>query len=181
MHAAARWLNHGRRLDMQELADELQVSRTTLFRRVGTREDLLGEALWLLTQRTMAEAVARWEAERPAGALRTPGTGRHFNAMVSRASGLRRLLDEEPAVAMRVLTDARGRVQSGMVSLVAGLLRGDMAECGLRLSTDPDTLAYALVRLGESFVYADVLAARTPDVESADRLQAALIEGVRFR
>jgi AcrR family transcriptional regulator len=164
---------------MQELADELQISRTTLFRRVGTREDLLGEALWLLARRTMAEACARWEAERPPGAPRSQGVGRHFNAMVSRAAGLRRLLDEEPAVAIRVLTDPRGRVQSGIVALVADLLRQDMTEFGLKFSTDPDTLAFALVRLGESFVYADVLAARTPDVDSADRLQSALIEGVR--
>jgi len=35
-----------------------------------------------------------------------------------------------------------------------------------------------LVRLGESFLYADVLAARKPDVATADRLQQALIEGI---
>jgi hypothetical protein len=41
---------------------------------------------------------------------------------------------------------------------------------------EPGALAYALVRLGESFLYADVLAARQPDVATADRLQQALIE-----
>ena len=34
---AARWIYQGRRLDMQGLADELGVSRVTLFRRVGGR------------------------------------------------------------------------------------------------------------------------------------------------
>ncbi len=34
---AARWIHDGRRLDMQGLADELGVSRVTLFRRVGSR------------------------------------------------------------------------------------------------------------------------------------------------
>ena len=34
----ARWIFEGRRLDMQGLADELGVSRVTLFRRVGSRE-----------------------------------------------------------------------------------------------------------------------------------------------
>jgi hypothetical protein len=33
----------------------------------------------------------------------------------------------------------------------------------------------ALVRLGESFLYADVLAARKPDVATADRLQQAVV------
>ena len=38
---AARWIYEGRRLDMQGLADELGVSRVTLFRRVGSREELM--------------------------------------------------------------------------------------------------------------------------------------------
>jgi len=65
---AARWIHDGRRLDMQGLADELGVSRVTLFRRVGSREELLSKALWLLTERILEAAAARWEAERPKGA-----------------------------------------------------------------------------------------------------------------
>jgi AcrR family transcriptional regulator len=177
---AARWLNEGKRLDMQGLADELGVSRATLFRHSGGREALISRALWVLTERTLTAAAERWEAERPDGALHTLGTGRHINAIVGRAPGLRRLLDEEPALAMRVLTDPRGRIQSGIVSFVEALLRRDMTEFGLVPLIGPDALAYALVRLGESFLYADVLAARTPDVESADRLQRALIEGIVY-
>ena len=53
-----------------------------------------------------------------------------------------------------------------------------MAEFGLVTITEPDALAYALVRLGESFLYADVLANRKPDVQTANRLQQALVEGI---
>jgi AcrR family transcriptional regulator len=175
---AANWIIDGRRLDMQGLADELGVSRVTLFRRVGSREALLGKALWLLTQRMLEIASARWEAERPEGELHTPGTGRHINALVSRSTGLRRLLDDEPALTMRVLTDPRGQVQTGVVAFIEQLLRRDIAEFGLVTIIEPDALAYALVRLGESFLYADVLAARKPDVTTANRLQQALIEGI---
>ncbi|HEV2535888.1 MAG TPA: QsdR family transcriptional regulator [Streptosporangiaceae bacterium] len=178
MALAARWINEGRRLDMQGLADEFRVSRVTLFRRVGSREELISQALWLLTERTLETAAARWEAERPEGELHTLGTGRHINAIVSQATGLRRLLDDEPALALRVLTDPRGRVQSGIVAFVEDLLRRDMTEFGLVTIIEPDALAYALVRLGESFLYADVLAARKPDVATADRLQQALVEGI---
>jgi AcrR family transcriptional regulator len=178
VETAARWLSEGKRLDMQGLADELGVSRATLFRHSGGREALISKALWVLTERTLIVASQRWEAERPEGALHTLGTGRHFNAIVGRAAGLRRLLDDEPALAMRVLTDPRGRIQAGIVSFVEALLRRDMAEFGIVPLIGPDALAYALVRLGESFLYADVLAARTPDVETADRLQQALIEGI---
>jgi AcrR family transcriptional regulator len=175
--AAARWIQDGRRLDMQSLAQELGVSRVTLFRRAGSREALLGQALWLLTQRTLEEAAARWEAERPGGELHTPGTGRHLNALVSQSKCVRRLLDDEPALAMRVLTDPRGQVQAGTVAFVEELLRRDITEFGLVTLIEPDELAYALVRLGQSFLFADVLAGRKPDVETANRLQRALVEG----
>jgi AcrR family transcriptional regulator len=174
---AALWINDGRRLDMQGLADELGVSRVTLFRHAGSREALLAEALWILTERTLAAAARRWESERPPGSLHTPGTGRHVNAIVAGSAGLRRLLDDEPALTLRLLTDPRGRVQTGIAAFVEELLRRDMAEFGLVPLIEPDALAYALVRLGESFLYADVLASRKPDVATADRLQQALVEG----
>jgi Tetracyclin repressor-like, C-terminal domain len=161
---------------MQGLADELGVSRVTLFRRVGSREALLSKALWLLTQCTLEMAAARWEAERPDGELHTPGTGQHLNALVAQSKGLRRLLDDEPALAIRVLTDPRGQVQPGVVAFVEELLCRDIEEFGLVTLVEPNALAYALVRLGESFLYADVLAARKPDVETAGFLQHALFE-----
>ena len=175
---AARWIHDGRRLDMQGLADELGVSRVTLFRRVGSREELLSRALWLLTERMLEAAAAQWEAERPEGELHTPGTGRHINAIVAQSTGLRRLLDDEPTLTIRVLTDPRGRVQTGIVAFIEELLRRDVDEFGLVTLIEPGALAYALVRLGESFLYADVLAARKPDVATANRLQQALVEGI---
>ncbi|HKD99041.1 MAG TPA: QsdR family transcriptional regulator [Micromonosporaceae bacterium] len=179
VNRAARWVYAGRRLDMQGLADELGVSRATLFRRAGGREELLANALWVLTQRTLELAAERWEAERPPGALHTTGTGRHLNTLVSESKGLRRLLDDEPALTLRLLTDPKGRIQQGIVDFVEASLRRDMAEFGFVPLIDPGALAYALVRLGESFLYADALANRRPDVETANRLQQALVEGIR--
>ena len=77
-----------------------------------------------------------------------------------------------------MLTDPRGRVQAGIVAFIEELLRRDIEEFGLVTLIEPDALAYALVKLGESFLYADVLAARKPDVETANRLQRALVEGI---
>jgi len=176
--AAARWIQDGRRLDMQGLADELGISRVTLFRRAGSRETLLSKGLWMLTQRTLETAAARWEAERPEGALHTPGTGRYINEIVSQSTGLHRLLEDEPALTIRVLTDPHGEVQTGVVAFIEELLRRDIAEFGLVTIIEPDALALALVRLGESFLYADVLAGRKPDIETVGRLQRALIEGI---
>lgn len=176
---AARWVRDGRRLEMRGLADELGVNRVTLFRHAGGREELLSKALCTLTEATLAIAARRWEAERPEGALHSPGTGRHINAIVSQSPALRRLLDDEPTLTIRILTDPRGRVQTTVVAFTEALIRRDMAEFGLVPIIEPGALAFALVRLGESFLYADVLASRQPDVATADRLQAALVEGFR--
>ena len=175
---AARWIYEGKRLDMRGLADELGVSRVTLFRRVGGREELLSQALWRLTERMLDIAVERWEAERPEGELHTPGTIRHINAMVAGSAGLRRLLDDEPTLTLRVITDPHGRIQRGIVAFNEVLLRRDMEEFGLVPIIEPSALAYALARLGESLFYVELLAARKPDMAAASRLQQALIEGI---
>lgn len=172
---AASWVRGGRRVDMQGLAGELGVSRVTLFRHTGNREALLGAALWHLTAQTLVAAERRFE-DASSGGFRAVGVIRLFNEMVSSAAGLRRLLDEEPALAIRVLTDPRGAVQPGVVARIEALLRRD-AEAGLELLIESEALAFALVRLGESFLYADALASRPPDVDTANRLQKALIEG----
>jgi hypothetical protein len=54
-----------------------------------------------------------------------------------------------------------------------------MEEFGLVTITEPGALAYALVRLGESLLYVDALAARKPDADATSRLQQALIVGIR--
>jgi hypothetical protein len=99
--------------------------------------------------------------------------------MIAGSSGLRRLLDDEPALTLRILTDPRGRVQSGIVGFIETLIRRDMADFGYVPVIEPGALAFALVRIGESFLYADVLANRRPDVAAADRLQQALFDGIR--
>jgi hypothetical protein len=175
---AAQWVRDCRRLEMRGLAEELGISRVTLFRQVGTREDLLDQALWVLAEASLEAAVQRWESRRPAGALHSPGTFREFNGIVSRSKGLRRLLDEEPTATIRVITGPGRRVRTGVTGHVEAVLRRDIAEFALVPLIEPGALAYALVRLGESFLYADVIADRQPDVDTADQLQRTLIEGV---
>jgi AcrR family transcriptional regulator len=175
---AAQWVEQGQRLELQPLAAELGVSRVTLFRRVGNREALLGAALWSLTQRALRTAERRWDRRRVAGP-RAAGVLELFNGLVAAASGLRRLLDDEPAVTIRILTDPHGPVQPGVIAWVEALLRRDDAEAGLPLLIESGDLAFALVRLGESFLYADVIASRRPDVNTANRLQRALIDAGR--
>ena len=160
------------------LAADLGVSRATLHRRAGNRETLLGEALWLLSDRALSNAERTWDEGRaPQGTVRSLWVMGRFRAAVAAASGMRRLLDEEPALTIRVLTDPRGAVQPRIVAACAALLAHD-AEAGVFTPLiDVGSLSYATVRLAESFLYADVIAARAPDLEAADTLISALVLG----
>lgn len=183
VRTAAHWIDRGVRLDTRTFAAELGISRSTLFRRVGNRDELLGDALWYLADHTMAASVRQWEqvegvAVRSAtGELRCLAVMRVYRSAIAGNVGFRRFLDDEPTVAIRVLTDPHGRVQPRVMTAHVELLRRDVDDGGFVPVVSLDSLAYAIVRLGEAFLYSDVLASRAPDLEAAATLLAALVEG----
>jgi AcrR family transcriptional regulator len=183
VRTAAHRIGRGVRLDTRTLAAELGISRSTLFRRVGNREDLMGDALWYMADRTMAGAVRDWELANgtavrdPDGELRCLAVMRQYRQAIATNQGFRRLLDDEPTVAIRVLTDPHGRVQPRVMTTHVELLRRDINDGGFVPAVSLDSLCYAIVRLGEAFLYSDVLASRAPDLDAASTLLAALVEG----
>ncbi|MFL6124688.1 QsdR family transcriptional regulator [Actinophytocola sp.] len=183
VRTAAHWIDRGIRLDTRTLATELGISRSTLFRRVGNREDLMGDALWYLAERTMAGAERAWEkafgdaVRSPDGELRCLAVMRRYRSDIAGNQGFRRLLDDEPVVTIRVLTNPHGRVQPRVMTAHVALLRRDVEDGGFTPVVSLDSLSYAIVRLGEAFLYSDVLASRAPDLDAASTLLAALVEG----
>lgn len=180
---AAKDLFNGTRLDLSRMSAELGISRATFFRRVGNREDLMGAALLLLSDRTWADSIARWreangDAPRDAaGRLRCLWVMESYRREVAASDGLRKLIDSEPVVAMRVLTDPRGRVQPTLIEAHTALIGADVEAAGLRPLVGLPDLSYAVVRLGESFLYADVLASRPVDLAVATTLLDTLVLG----
>lgn len=183
VRTAARWIDRGVRVDTSAFAQELGISRSTLFRRVGNREDLLGDALYYLSERTLTAAARTWERDEgdvvrnAAGELRCLAVMREYRSVLAASEGFRRFLDDEPAVAIRLLTDPDGKVQPRVIAAHVELLRRDVDAGGFTPSVSLDSLCYAIVRLGEAFLYSDVLASRTPDLDAASTLLAALVEG----
>ncbi|PWW20957.1 hypothetical protein JD79_00083 [Geodermatophilus normandii] len=179
---AARTLLDGERLDTTTLAGQLGISRVTLFRRVGNRDAILGEAMWWLAERTLQRAAdahdARPEGAEPAGRLRSLAIMEDFRNVLGTATSLRRFIDDEPTTALRVLTDPRGRVQPRLVEAYTDLLERDVEARGLSSEVPLPVLSYAVVRLGESFLYSDVMVARDPDLKAATTVVDALVTGV---
>src|SRR3954452_15724652 len=89
------------RIDMSGLAAELGVNRVTLYRWVGSREQLLVEVVWSLGSRTLQNAKQR---ARSKGAERIVRVVTRFLDDVISNPGMRRWLAEEGELAMRLLT-----------------------------------------------------------------------------
>jgi AcrR family transcriptional regulator len=154
-----------RRLDMRSLAEELGIGRATLYRRTGSRDKLLGQVLWYLTRRNLARAARK--ATGLVGVERIMSVISHFLFDAHGQPFLRHFLSAEPEAALRILTSKRGIVQAGVVAHLTRLVEQEMEARQFTPSLEPHTLAYVIVRIGEGFLYADVIADDEPDVDLA--------------
>ncbi len=103
------------RVDLRRIAQELGVGRTTLYRWVGDREQLLGEVLGELNEGAWQTARARAEGEGLPG-LRDAVD--RFAALTTSFAPAVHFARTEPAMAIRVLMDPDGRVRRDMVARV---------------------------------------------------------------
>jgi AcrR family transcriptional regulator len=162
----------GERVDVQAIARDLGVARATMHRWFGTREQLLGEMLADLTDERL-EAIRR----------QSDGTGARvllnsfdtFNRELARTRGLRVLLAQEQERALRVLTSSGGIVQPRVVAAVERVIRAEIDAGTFTSAVSSDVLAYAIVRLAESFLYNDAIVGIRGDTERLRAVEAALL------
>lgn len=158
----------GRRIDMGNLAASLGIDRTSLFRWVGNRDALLGEVLWSLAVPTLVQAEhATSDLD---GGERIAGILTHFVRDLITADYFREFLRREPARALRLLTTKESPIQRRYVATAEWLVRRELGDEPLAGAIDPPGLAYLLVRMSESFTYADLISGDRP---SADRARVA--------
>ena len=169
----------GQRLDMRSLARRLGVARATLYRRVGNREQLLDEVLWWRARHLLVDQVR--------ASVGLAGTGRLIAVIggvlraIARDRPLRAFLRSDPETALRLLTGARSTVHLGMASALEKLIDLERGRGCFDASLDTPTLAYAIVRISEGFLYADPIADRTPDTDRATTLIEGLLTGLDRR
>jgi AcrR family transcriptional regulator len=169
----------GQRLDMRSLAGRLGVARATLYRRAGNREHLLDEVLWWRARRLLVDQI------QASGSL--TGTERLVAVIggVVRAIAtdrpLRVFLESDPETALRLLTGTRSTVHRGMAAALEKLIDLERGRGCFEAALDTPTLAYAIVRLSEGFLYADPIADRVPDIDRAVTVVHALLTGLDRR
>ena len=171
---ARRLFLAGERIDMQAIAAELGVNRVTLYRWVGSKELLLGEVISGLARDTLANARKD-----------VPGHGPdHVAAVVGRVvqqihtfEPMRRFLAHDPQYALRVLTSSESTVHRGSVESMRELLADEVERGALGTEVDLGDLAYVVVRIGESFLYSDLIIGEEPNVERAGQMVRLLLAG----
>ena len=97
---------------------------------------------------------------------------------------LRRYKDvppEEQERALHILTSSGGVVQPRMVAAIERLICAEVDDGAFTLTLPPGTLAYAIVRLAEAYLFNDTLAGMRGDVDRLRNVEAALLGVPRRR
>lgn len=163
----------GRRIEMQELATALGVNRTTLFRWVGGRDDLLAEVVWSVAVPTLA--AAQDAARRRRGGARIADVMGRFASSAIDSPFFTTFLQREPERAMRILTTRATSFQGRMVSAVEAMIGAEVEAGRLNPPLTVHDLAYLVVRIAETFIYSNIVAGETPDPAKVRQAIAALL------
>lgn len=164
----------GPRLDMGRLASDLGIGKATLYRWTGSRERLLAEVLTYLSQRTFARA--RSETTHLENQERILTVMRIYLGELLASAPLRRFIQTETPLAFRLLTTRGGLPQGDIVKMLGEMLAYERDNHGMALRTDPETLAFAIVRISEGYIYVDPVADIEPDIDTAIEIASLLVD-----
>ena len=172
LEAATRRYLGGERIDVQSIAAELGLGRTTIYRRFGSREELIAEVLVRTAAGRFEDAKA---AARGTGAERILDTFDRFNRAIATAPPLRRLVAREGGNAVRIITAGDGSVQPRIVEMITGAIEDEVGKGNYDPPVEPRTLGYAVVRLAEAFLFNDTATGMRARVERLREIEAALL------
>jgi AcrR family transcriptional regulator len=175
LRAAMRRYLRGERIDVQSVAGELGLGRATIYRWFGDRDGLIGAVLVRAAEGLLEQSRA---AARGKGAERLLDTFDRYNRGVAGNAGLRRFVDAEREAAVRILTRGDGYFQPRLVALVANLIEDEVRAGEYEPPIEPATLAYAIVRLGEAFIYNETATGMRGDIDRLREVQG-LVLGIR--
>ena len=168
-----------RRLDMQVLSAETGVARRTLYRRVRDRNHLLGEIHWYNARLIFAEGLA--QSTDLKGASRLLAVYAHFLKTVQDSPQLQRALRDEPDNTLTILTTKNGSVHGRVVAFLRRFLEVEAADGHFNTDLPLDALAFAIVRMGESFLYSGVLTGEPTDYRFSVEMIGRLLRPDQIR
>ena len=164
------------RLDMRALANRLCIGRATLYRWTGNRESLIDELVWFRSRKALVDAANATASQKGVARLVSMITKVLGRIEVDRP--LHAFLASDPEVALRICTGTQSRCQQGMTATLERLINLEIERGHFAADLDTPTLAYAIVRISEGFLYSDIIADRSPDIERAGTVIEGLLRGL---
>lgn len=165
--ARARFLE-GRRIEMRSLAEDLGIGRTTLYRWVGERDELIEEVLTGLVDEWF-EAVEGQASG--SGRDRLIDIFSRFLNIASASSPVSDFASREPALTMRLLLDRQGKVAMRSKELISHLFTENLPDREV-----PENIVDAIEMSTAALVWANIATEREPDIEGAISLTETLID-----
>lgn len=169
--ARARYLD-GQRVDVTIVARSLGLGRATIYRWFGSRERLLAEVISAELETLISRER---KAVRQRGAKGLLDVFDRINRRLADSVALRRFVEQERASALRLLTASDGGVQPRSVAAITEMIATEVTAGRYDAPADPQTLAYAIVRLAEAFLYNDAAFGIRGDHERLREVEAALL------
>jgi AcrR family transcriptional regulator len=168
LHSLARhWFINAKRIELQKLAIELGISRATAYRWAGSAEQLIGDVLASLVDDTFKQIAGRTESTGSERVLFVLERGMRY------AHGFRPLqqfLAKDAQLGLRVVASKHSPVQEHTISRLQELLEEEVQAGNMTIPVEPRVMAYALTRVTESFLYADLITGTPLDLDNASKI-----------
>lgn len=157
------------RIDMQSLASELGIGRTTLYRWVGDRDSLISEMLSEMVIEVIRTAIDEAEGK---GLENVIDGMRRFMVTTSGFAPLRHLMQTEPELGLRVML-APG---SGVSRAITAELQAEIEEIRPGWAGEKAAeLADVLTQIGMAYEWGNIAVRSEPDIDRAIRAMEILI------
>jgi hypothetical protein len=98
-----------------------------------------------------------------------------FNRGLANSPALRQFVERERDAALRVITSGAGNVQKRIAAMITELIAEEVSAGAYAPPVEPATLGYAIVRLGEAFLFNDAAAGMRGDVDRLREVEAAIL------
>jgi len=170
IEVAGAFFRRGLRVDMGTVADKLGVGRTTLYRWVGDREQLVGEVLARLTDMAWELVEQRVTDQGVEHALQSI---EEFMTLTANWPPLREFAEREPQFALRVLLRSEGPVSTHIRGGIEAAFRRHAPE--LQIESNHDLLD-TIVQIGTALEWAPIAIGEEPAIERAVHLIRGLLE-----
>ncbi|MGB3623233.1 MAG: QsdR family transcriptional regulator [Ketobacter sp.] len=158
------WLDC-QKLNLGAIAEELGVSRATLFRWIGNKDLLMGEIIWSAYKPTVLTARQNCPGE---GVDYVVNVFRAVNHAVFGSAPLRHFLQADGQYALSILSSRSSTFHARMVEINTDLLIQEVDKGMINPSMKVESLSYFMVRIGESCTFSEMIMGQKPDLSQLE-------------